>query len=189
MIRAVIFDFFGVMTTDPTKALRSSVNVEAAQAISEAAHESDLGLINHTQLIQRLAEVSGKPEAKVRAHFEQDLHLDQEIMDLIISLHSWYRTGLLSNAGHTSLNPYIGQDELKQVFDTVVISADVGLVKPDSDIYRLVCRRLEVEPSEAVFIDDVERYVDGARAVGMKAILYQGFEPLQQELTKLLGGN
>jgi len=57
------------------------------------------------------------------------------------------------------------------VFDVVVDSSEVGLRKPDSAIYLLTCERLGVKPDEAVFLDDNERNCEGARAVGLHAIL------------------
>jgi epoxide hydrolase-like predicted phosphatase len=57
------------------------------------------------------------------------------------------------------------------LFDDVVDSCDVGLRKPDPAIYRLACERLGVAPEAAVFLDDTRRHVEGARQVGLHAIL------------------
>ena len=105
---------------------------------------------------------------------------------MVDQLHASYKTGLLSNAGYTSLDPYLDASELAKYFDVVILSAKVGLIKPDPAIYELICQRLEVKPAEAVFIDDVEAYVEGARAVGLRAIHYQDLEALKRELANLL---
>lgn len=60
---------------------------------------------------------------------------------------------------------------LDELFDDVVDSSAVGLRKPDAAIYELSLERLGVTASEAVFIDDAPGNVDGARAVGMYAVL------------------
>jgi epoxide hydrolase-like predicted phosphatase len=57
------------------------------------------------------------------------------------------------------------------LFDAVIDSSDVGVRKPDPEIYRIACERLAVEPGTAVFLDDNEANVKGARAVGMEAVL------------------
>ena len=81
------------------------------------------------------------------------------------------RTALLSNSwGHT-LYPY---DRLEEVFDTVVISGDVGMRKPEQRIYQLTLERLDVEAHDAVFVDDLPRNVEVARSMGMHAIHHDG---------------
>ena len=54
----------------------------------------------------------------------------------------------------------------------VVISGVEKLVKPDAAIFRLICERYALKPEECLFIDDNEQNVEGARAVGMTAILH-----------------
>ena len=68
----------------------------------------------------------------------------------------------------TFWRPLLAVDEL---FDDVVDSSAVGLRKPDARIYELSLSRLGVSASEAVFIDDAAGNVEGARAVGMQAVL------------------
>lgn len=59
---------------------------------------------------------------------------------------------------------------LDELFDVVVDSSEVGFRKPDERIYRLTCERLGVAPADALFIDDFEGNVTGARAAGLEAI-------------------
>jgi 2-haloacid dehalogenase len=62
-------------------------------------------------------------------------------------------------------------------FEGIVISGPEGLIKPDPDIYRLLCERYRVVPERAVFLDDSLANVEGARAIGMQAIQFHS--PLQ----------
>jgi len=68
-----------------------------------------------------------------------------------------------------------------------VISADVGLHKPQPEIYLLACERLAVEPNEAVFVDDLRENCAGAEAVGMTALLHRDPEETVARLEELLG--
>ena len=68
------------------------------------------------------------------------------------------------------------------MFDVTIFSAEVGLVKPDARIYRLTLEKLGVEPEEAVFVDDFIENVEGAQAVGMKAIHFKSSQQAQQAL-------
>ncbi len=69
--------------------------------------------------------------------------------------------------------------------DGHIISAFEKITKPDAAIYRLLESRFGIELSESLFIDDRMVNIDGARAVGMQAILFEGYEELKNELVKL----
>lgn len=83
------------------------------------------------------------------------------------------RTGLLSNSWGVDAYP---TDLLDDHFDDVVISAEVGLRKPDPAIFELAARRLEVEPPACVFVDDLDLNVEAAEALGMRGIHHAGDE-------------
>ena len=67
-------------------------------------------------------------------------------------------------------------------FQDIVVSGEVGLVKPDPAIFRLAAKRCGLRPEATLFIDDVKANVDAARALGFDAIQFMGAEPLRQDL-------
>jgi putative hydrolase of the HAD superfamily len=81
------------------------------------------------------------------------------------------RTGLISNTWGPP--PAFRRAQLDRMFDAVVRSDEVGLRKPDPEIYLLTARRLGVRPDECVFVDDMLANVQGARALGMAGILHK----------------
>jgi putative hydrolase of the HAD superfamily len=94
------------------------------------------------------------------------------------------RTGLISN----SWGPSIYDPELVgALFDAVVISGEVGLHKPQPEIFLLAAERLGVEPADCVFVDDLRENVNGAEAVGMTAILHRDPGATLARLEVLLG--
>ncbi len=93
------------------------------------------------------------------------------------------RTGLLSNSWGLDY-PRDGWDEL---FDTVVISGEVGLRKPQPEIYLLAAQRLGLPPGQIVFVDDLAPNVQGAVAVGMVGVHHVDAETTVGELEILLG--
>jgi putative hydrolase of the HAD superfamily len=93
------------------------------------------------------------------------------------------KTGLISNSW--GLGIYDRLDSI-EIFDATVISGEVGLHKPQPEIYLLVCERLGVDPSEAVFVDDLRENCAGAEAVGMTAVLHRDPEATIAELERLL---
>ncbi|TDO47676.1 putative hydrolase of the HAD superfamily/hydrolase [Kribbella sp. VKM Ac-2571] len=95
------------------------------------------------------------------------------------------RTALLSNSwGNT-----YPRDTWDGMFDDIVISGEVGLRKPEPEIFELAARRLGLEPAECVFVDDMQLNVDGARAVGMTAILHTEYDETRRALETLFGAD
>jgi putative hydrolase of the HAD superfamily/hydrolase len=95
------------------------------------------------------------------------------------------RTALLSNSwGNT-----YPRDTWDGMFDDIVISGEVGLRKPEPEIFELAAQRLGLEPPECVFVDDMQLNVDGARAVGMTAILHTEYDETRRALETLFGAD
>jgi putative hydrolase of the HAD superfamily len=95
------------------------------------------------------------------------------------------RTGLISNSWGDGLayDPAL----LEELFDAVVISGEVGLHKPQPEIFVLGAERIGVAPGECVFVDDLRENCEGAEAMGMKAILHRGSTGTLPQLEELLG--
>jgi 2-haloacid dehalogenase len=72
-------------------------------------------------------------------------------------------------------------DELN-AFDGIVVSGEVRLLKPDAAIYRRLLDQHGIRAEETLFIDDVERNVEGARAVGMHAVRFVDAATLRNDL-------
>ena len=82
-----------------------------------------------------------------------------------------FRLYLLSN---TSVAYHRFRSEIPGIryFDDTLISADVGLVKPDPEIFHLACRRFDIIPSESAFIDDTPINAEAAHHIGMRAFVF-----------------
>lgn len=92
-------------------------------------------------------------------------------------------TGLISNSWGLGIYDRAPTD----LFDATVISGEVGLHKPQPEIYRLACERLGVEPEVAVFVDDLRENCAGAEQVGMTAVLHRDAAQTIARLERLLG--
>ena len=68
-----------------------------------------------------------------------------------------------------------------------MISGEVGLHKPQPEIFRLGCDRVGLAPGECVFVDDLRENCEGAEAVGMTAVLHRGPDTTIPLLEELLG--
>ena len=93
-------------------------------------------------------------------------------------------TGLVSNSLGSGR---YDREAFPDLFDGVVISGEVGLHKPQPEIFRMGAESIGLPPDECVFVDDLRENCEGAEAVGMTAILHRGAEKTLPELERLLG--
>ena len=93
------------------------------------------------------------------------------------------RCGLLSNSwGHR-----YDRSRWEELFDATVISGEVGMRKPDPEIYALAAERLGLPPDEIVFVDDIQHNLPPAEAIGMATVHHTAAEKTVDELESLLG--
>jgi putative hydrolase of the HAD superfamily len=91
-------------------------------------------------------------------------------------------TGILSNMGDAVLENIEREFDWIKRFDARVWSYQLGIAKPDPEIYRHILKELGVEAGEALFLDDKQVNVDAALALGMKALLFSTVEALRADL-------
>jgi len=108
------------------------------------------------------------------------------LIELTRSLHGRYQTAMLSNISRKFVNQLFTQEELDELFDTVVLSGELGIAKPTAEIYELTAMRLGVQPEECIMIDDSQINIDGACRVGMQGLYYENLEQCRKELNKIL---
>ena len=70
--------------------------------------------------------------------------------------------------------------------DGVVFSYEELVIKPDKKIYDIICKRYDINPAEAVFLDDTEKNIISAREYGLHGIVFQSYEQGRKELEELL---
>ncbi len=197
-LRAVIFDFGGVLmrTQDSTPrhhlAQRLGLSVEALYQLvfeSESARLATLGKIStwqHWENVRLALGLSPDQCAEVASAFWSGDALDADLVAYLRRLRPRYRTALLSNAWDTLRSALRHELHIEDAFDEVIISAEVGLAKPDPRIYHLALMRLGVAPNQAVFVDDFVENVVAAQAVGMHAVHFRDPSQALTELTQLL---
>lgn len=104
-------------------------------------------------------------------------------VSLLISLRNDFRIGCLSNSNelHTPLH----RASIHPHVDSFYFSDEIGLVKPDREIFDYVIRNLAVSPQRIAFFDDTPVNVDAAREVGINAYLVDGIAALKAQLQRL----
>ncbi len=120
--------------------------------------------------------------------FWQGDDLDEELVAFIRGLRARFQTGLISNAWLELRELLEGHWHIDDAFDDLVISAEVGLVKPDPAIYKLALERLNVEADQAVFVDDFTQNIAAAADVGMHAVHFTDPKQSVMNVNQLIGG-
>jgi epoxide hydrolase-like predicted phosphatase len=199
-IRAVVFDMGGVLVRTENRAPRTQLaarlgltydELSASVFDSKSAHQAMKGEITtaeHWEAVRKTLGVTKEEFALVPLEFWGGDALDQKLIDYLRSLRPHYKTALLSNAWDDLRQMIEEIWKIDDAFDQILISAEVGLVKPDRRIYERLISDLGVEPAEAVFVDDFPHNVEAAKAAGLEAIHFLGSDQALGELLSLLDG-
>ena len=127
----------------------------------------------------------GDPYKTYTEYFSGDA-IDSELMAFILSLKPNYRLGLLSNAWVNARNKLGELFDFIEVFDISIFSAEVQMRKPNAKIYQLILEKLEVNPQDAVFIDDFLENIEGAKNLGINTIHFKNTQETIEKLKNLL---
>jgi epoxide hydrolase-like predicted phosphatase len=197
-IKAVIWDLGGVIlrTQDstPRQELADRLGMPRSDleelvfhsASGMRAQRGEISVEEHWENLQVILRLTDSEMPAVRQAFWDGDRLDLDLLADIRQLHTRYTIGLLSNA-FSDLRRVITEAWMfADIFDHMVISAEVGVMKPDPRIYHLALERLGVLPEQAVFIDDFQRNVEGAQTVGIDAIRFQNRDQAWRELRSIL---
>lgn len=200
MLKAIIFDVGGVLIRTHSRAGRERWAVRFGLAPwefenfifgGESGRQAQLGQKTSAAHWRWLGDYFGLDEAgliEMQHDFFAGDALNEPLLEHIKRLRqAGYRTGLLSNFTDRARRLWTEVYPFIQYFDGVVISAEVGLMKPDPRIYRLAAESVGLEMTEALFVDDFIENVEGAKAVGMQTIHFTDPETAQQELARITG--
>lgn len=198
-IRAVIWDIGGVLvrTEDwqPRNQLAEELGLERSELNDlvfgkEAGKKAQLGEISPEQLWAYIGGVLKLDELQLdrfkRQFFAGD-QVDQRLVDVIRTLRQQYKSGVISNAWEDLRSVMEKYWKIADAFDVIVISGEEGRMKPDLKIFETALERLEIQPGEGVFIDDVQHNVQAAQAAGLHAIHFRSPEQVLGELGLMLG--
>ena len=199
-IRAVIVDLGGVIVRTEYQAPRQhlaerfGMDFEGMQNLvfnSESARRASTGQISEDDFWAGVMRKLHRPESEFRLirdeFFAGDI-IDLELLDTLRGYRGRFKVGLISNA-YSGLRDWIVDKKFADVFDAMIISAEVGVEKPDSRIYRIALDKLGVAASESVFLDDFPENVAAAHALGMQAIHFTQPEQALEELKQLLANH
>lgn len=176
MIKAIIFDCFGVLLGNTylhRLADLETKNPSAAEELRAVNHATDMGILGREESLRLMGDLLGTTAEALNKEQDEGEVRNEPLLDFIGQLKATkqYKLGLLSNIiSRERLDVRFEQGQLNALFDEVIASGDVGYIKPQPEIYTMMAHQLGVQPSECLFIDDIEDFCKGAEAVGMRAI-------------------
>lgn len=186
MIKAIIFDCFGVLTADAWHEFRQSLSPELQSRASEFNQLYCRGELGKNDFLGAVSKLTGKTENYVERLIDNETDKNLPLLEYIKELKNNYKIGLLSNVASSWITDKFLTNDEQKLFDAMVFSYEAGITKPDPRIFHLVCDRLNVDPEEAVMIDDIDRYCEAAKQEGMQAIVYHNLLQLKNDLVKLI---
>ncbi|MBN8654109.1 MAG: HAD family phosphatase [Anaerolineae bacterium] len=196
-IKTIFFDFGGVIQRTEYQAPRQLLaqrfnleyddidNIVFNSPTAKQATVGELAVEKHWEAVAKRLKVNKEDVAAVEREFFAGDVIDHEIVEYLRSLRPRYKTGLISNAW-SDMREYLVRQKLDDAFDTLTISAEVGMAKPEAKIYLLALEQAQVEAEAAVFVDDVPANIEACEALGMKGILFRDPLKAMNELKKLL---
>ena len=197
-IRAVIFDFGGVLVRmiddRPRLALAKQLGVRLSRIddlvfFSESAQRASRGEINvgmHWNAVREALGIRSEDMPKFLEQYWSADDVSWDLLDYIRTLRPQYKVGLLSNAWDDLRQTMHNRWNIDGLFDELIISAEVGLVKPDPRVFQLAVGRLKIEPAQALFIDDMSVNVEAARQEGLEAIQFLNTQQTITDIRKFL---
>lgn len=145
----------------------------------------NLGEISWQDYQTAVAKETGGRIDDVHAKFIAE-HLNPRLLDYIKGLKNRFKTAILSNSNKEFFGSLTSRTALDEYFDEIILSADLGIIKPDPRIYEYALEKLQVRPQETIFVDDLAKYTQAAGQLGVKTIVYSDFGRFKIELERIL---
>jgi putative hydrolase of the HAD superfamily len=197
MIKAVVFDVGGVLKFETDERIRA--DVEKTLGIAPEVFvgpwgaltaQLGSGKITEAEFWQQLHQQTGAQQpvptdSLFMREYTKGFRINQETMAIAQRLRkAGYTTAILSNTitVHADFNREQGMFE---GFDPVLLSHEIGLLKPWPEIFKHTLQQLKVAPAEAVLVDDREKNIVGTQQIGMHAILFKNAAQLEADLKEL----
>lgn len=209
MIKAVLWDFGGVLTTSPFEAFNRfeyennipkdfirNINATNHQSNAWALFESSrISLDEFNELFEQETKIAGYPIAGFKVLELLGGDLRPKMVNALKRCKEHFKTACITNNMKSGMGPVMVRTEKKasemekvmHFFDVVIESSVEGIRKPDPQIYRIAVSRLDVEPGQIVFLDDLGINLKPARDMGMKTIKVVNENQTLKELEEITG--
>ena len=209
LIKAVLWDFGGVITSSPFEAfnkfeIKKRIPVDFIRKVNAENHEtnawaklesSEINLDEFDKLFRSETaakghEISGKEVINLLSG-----EIRPDMVTVLKKIKKNYIVGCITNNVNAGQGPGMARSKKKQIaieevmsnFEFIIESSKVGVRKPNPKIYKLACERASVSPAECLYLDDLGVNLKPAKAMGMRTIKVLSSEQAIAELEQNLG--
>lgn len=199
MKRALIFDFGGVLmkTVDYTPRHRWDDRLNLPHGSIErivhnknswiAAQHGTMTLKDYWQDVAGQLNLNEDDLAELAHDFYSGDALDNDLITFIRERRAeGFTVALLSNDARDNLLPKLDHHNIRALFNPLIISSDIGVMKPDPAAYHAVLKAVNRPADETIFIDDRAENINAAQALGIHSIHYKADTNLPDTLAPLL---
>lgn len=186
MIRVITFDFFDVFRTDGYNRWLQQHGYKREHKFLEASEKHDRGEYSDQEFYKAIADASGEALDQVKKELEADIELNEPLIEYVRTFQGKYKLALLSNSSSEYLRNELAKYDLSKYFDEIVISSEVGLIKPEPEVFEHIMQKLGVKPDECIFTDDNPRHTHAAAELGIHSIVYRSVPELRQQIEKIV---
>lgn len=199
-IKAIIFDLGSVYVHHKQKfwsilAKRLNVSVDSLEKeVQKYLSLLDTGKIQDAEFWKKIGEglkvnIPEESETWIWERAEVDHPINKDVETLVKKLKNYgYKIASISNTEKTTVD-YAKRNGWFKYFDVAINSFDVGVMKPDPQIYEIALEEIKEKPGDCIFVDDIEIFLKAAERIGMKTILFDNSKQnaiyLKKELIKL----
>jgi HAD superfamily hydrolase (TIGR01509 family) len=188
MYRAILFDFFGVFCPDISLVWLKK-NVSDYERYLDIFHEicgrSDRGELTKRDFFEALSGLTHIPAKEVAAGINNEAIINEPLIGIVKDLKAKYKLAVISNATSEWIDPIANEHNMSHLFDEIVLSASVGMTKPGKDIFEYTLNKLQIQASEAIFVDDRKVNTDAAESYGIKSLLFTDNDIFIRQLHEL----
>ncbi|MFH1978006.1 MAG: HAD family phosphatase [Candidatus Aenigmatarchaeota archaeon] len=199
MITTILFDVGGVIVEEEFKDFFGQYEKETGfskQKLYEAIVDIDFwdmynkGKATEDQLEEKIREktnIDPKILHKIRTEWRHIIKPYPHMIELVEKIKKNYKVFCLSNVDKDTVK-YINKNypDVYKVFPGCVLSCDVGMIKPDKEIFDYTLRKFGLKKEEVIFIDNYSHNTEAAESFGIKSIKFESHDQLVKEL-KMLG--
>lgn len=182
MIKAILFDFDGVLTIDQTGsesiinyfAQKTGIEVEILKS-SYYKHNKGLlcGEITHKDIWHEFCvDIGNNLDYNLLFEAFQNTRLDHEMLGFVRQLKKKYKIGMITDNKCDRIEEILNYNKLNSLFDVVSVSAAYHSGKEERIIFEKTISMLNVMPNECIFIDNTEKNLSIPRQMGMHTILF-----------------
>lgn len=152
-------------------------------------YPADRGEISQDNLFAELSGLSHIPAKEIEKDWIKRANINTELLSFIKEFKSPYKLGILSNSMSPYFNTITRDLGLDEIFDEIVISSEIGHVKPEPEAYQEILTRFNVLPSEVLLIDDNTQNIKGAGKLGIDGYIFTSNQDLQLDFKNRLNGS